>query len=192
MDQGQKEDPGGDQHPAGPGKCQQGRPAPAAPGQQETGNKGEQPGPQKKRENLTFALLPGPVPIAPHIVLDLHSMIVGCFSILIGAQGVFLSLVVRRYAAARGFLPLHDRRVAVRRFFDFLSLEVVLVVAGLLLLGGLAGLGYSVWVWWESDLGPLEYGSLVRTLMASGTAMALAVQMGFAAFLAEIIEIKVK
>ena len=136
---------------------------------------------------LTFTLLPGPVSIAPHITLDVHSMIVGCFSILIGAQGIFFSIVARRYAAARGFLPLNDR---VKRLLDSLTLEKVLGMAGLLFAGGLAGFFYCVAVWWASNFGPLEYGSLIRTLMASGTAVALAVQIGFTAFLAEIIEIK--
>ena len=39
-------------------------------------------------------------------------------------------------------------------------------------------------------LGALEYGSLVRVLMLSGTSVAIAVQLAFTSFLAEILEIK--
>jgi len=39
-------------------------------------------------------------------------------------------------------------------------------------------------------LGALAYGSLVRALMLSGTAVAISVQLAFTSFLAEILEIK--
>ena len=136
---------------------------------------------------LTLALMPGPVSIAPDVTLDVHSMVVGCFTTLMGTQGVFFSVVSRRYAAARGFLPLKKR---TKHFLAFPTLEKVLVIAGLLFVSGMSGFFSCITVWWSMKLGPLEYGSLVRILMASGTAAAVAIQLAFTSFLAEIIEIK--
>lgn len=136
---------------------------------------------------LILVLLPGPVSITPNVTLDVHSMIIGSFATIIGTQGVFFSIITRRYAATQGFLPLEVR---VKKVLDFLTLEKVLIVAGLLFFGGLIGLANSVYVWWSASLGPLEYGSLVRVLMISGTSVAISIQLAFTAFLAEIIEIK--
>ncbi len=136
---------------------------------------------------LTVLLAQGAVNITPNITLDIHSMIVGCFCVLVGMQGVSFAIVARRYAALRGFLPFTNQ---VRYLVDAITLERVLIVASVFFLGGLAGLIYCVSNWFSVHLGALEYGSLVRVLMLSGTAVAIAVQLAFTSFLAEILEIK--
>lgn len=135
---------------------------------------------------LTVLLSQGAVSITPNITLDIHSMIVGCFCVLVGMQGVSFAIVARRYAALRGFLPFTRQ---VRYLVDFVTLERVLIVAALFLLGGLGGLVYCVSNWFSVHLGALEYGSMVRVLMLSGTSVAIAVQLAFTSFLAEILEI---
>ncbi|HIG66089.1 MAG: glycosyltransferase family 2 protein [Verrucomicrobiales bacterium] len=136
---------------------------------------------------LTVLLAQGTVSITPNITLDIHSMIVGCFCVLVGMQGVSFAIVARRYAALRGFLPFTSQ---VRYLVDSVTLERVLIVAALFLLGGLGGLVYCVSNWFSVHLGALEYGSMVRVLMLSGTSVAIAVQLAFTSFLAEILEIK--
>ena len=135
---------------------------------------------------LTVLLSQGAVSITPNITLDIHSMIVGCFCVLVGMQGVSFAIVARRYAALRGFLPFTSQ---VRYLVDSVTLERVLIVAALFLLGGLGGLVYCVSNWFSVHLGALEYGSMVRVLMLSGTSVAIAVQLAFTSFLAEILEI---
>lgn len=136
---------------------------------------------------LTVLLAPGAVSITPNITLDIHSMIVGCFCVLVGMQGVSFAIVARRYAALRGFLPFTSQ---VRYLVDAITLERVLIVAALFFTGGVAGLIYCISNWVSVHLGALEYGSLIRVLMLSGTAVAIAVQLAFTSFLAEILEIK--
>lgn len=136
---------------------------------------------------LTVLLAQGAVHITPTITLDIHSMIVGCFCVLVGMQGVSFAIVARRYAALRGFLPFTNQ---VRYLVDAVTLERVLIVAAIFFLGGLGGLIYCVSNWFSVHLGVLEYGSLVRVLMLSGTSVAIAVQLAFTSFLAEILEIK--
>ncbi len=135
---------------------------------------------------LVFTLLPGPMTIVPGITLDIHSIIVGCLALLIGAQCIGFAIIARRYAAIRGFLPPQDR---IARLPIPNRLEPSLIVAGLLGLAGLAGFGYAVAQWWQVDFGPLEYGSLLRVLAVSCTVIALALQLAFTAFLSAIIDV---
>jgi hypothetical protein len=136
---------------------------------------------------LTVLLSQGAVSITPNITLDIHSMIVGCFCVLVGIQGVAIAIVVRRYAALRGFLPLTRQ---VRYLVDSMTLERVLMVSALFFIGGLGGVTYCVSNWFSVHLGVLEYGSMVRVLTLSGTSVAISVQLAFTSFLAEILEIK--
>ena len=137
---------------------------------------------------LTFTLLPGPVSVAPSVVLDVHSMIVGCIAMLIGTQCISFAVVARRYAAARGLLPVsYTLGGAMSRF----SLEAVLVGSAALFLVGMFGIGYCISVWWRMDFGPLQYGSLVRVLTVSATVVALALQAAFTSFLAAMLDVKI-
>ena len=135
---------------------------------------------------LVFALLPGPMTLVPGITLDIHSIIVGCLALLIGAQCLSFAIIARRYAAIRGFLPPQDR---IARLPIPNQLEPSLIVAGLLAVAGLGGFGYAVAQWWHADFGPLAYGSLLRVLAVSCTVIALALQLAFTAFLSAIIDV---
>lgn len=137
---------------------------------------------------LTFALLPGPVSITPGITLDVHSIIVGCITMLIGTQCISFAIVARRYAAARGLLPADYR---LRRVLSPLTLERTLMFAGVLLIAGCAGVFHCVNTWREAGFGPLQYDELLRLLLVSGTGIALATQIAFTSFLSAILDIEV-
>jgi glycosyltransferase involved in cell wall biosynthesis len=133
-------------------------------------------------------LLPGPLYITPNIALDIHTFVVGAITSLIGVQCICFAIVVRRYAAARHFLPLSP---VVRRFLVPLTLERVLIFA---LLIGVLGFGGIVWCivqWADRGFGPLQYGAMIRTLTVSITGIALALQLAFTAFLSAIIEMEI-
>jgi len=136
---------------------------------------------------LTAALFSGPVNVFPGVYLDVHSSVLASFTVLVGAQGVFLSIVIRRYAALKGFLPENEKHSWL---FELITLEKVIVIAAVLFVGGVLGITHGISVWLTADFGALEYGSLVRVLMISGTAIVLAIQSLFTAFFAEIINIK--
>jgi hypothetical protein len=138
---------------------------------------------------LTFALLPGPITIAKGITLDVHSVVAGCITMLIGTQCISFALVARRYAAARGLLPAE---YALKRYVSPLTLERSLIVAGLLLVAGLVGVARCILVWAGEDFGPLRYGELIRLLVVSGTGVALALQIAFTSFLSAMLDIEVR
>lgn len=137
---------------------------------------------------ITFVALPGPVEIANGISLDVHSVVAGCLTMLIGTQGLSFAAVARKYAAARGFLP---PSYALKSLATLFTLERALIIAGTLLVGGLVGVGYCVESWWRVGLGQLPYAKLVRALVVSGTAIVLALQIGFTSFLSAVLELEV-
>jgi hypothetical protein len=135
---------------------------------------------------LSAILLPGPVTITPTVSIDLHSLFIGSISIMIGVQCIAFAVIARRYAASRGFLPPTQR---VKRFLVPITLERVLLAALGLGLVGLAGLIWCVVLWISADFGPLQYGAVMRALIASGTLISIAFQLAFTAFLGALIEV---
>jgi hypothetical protein len=134
---------------------------------------------------LTALLLPGPINVAPHVTLDIHTFIVGCFALLVGTQCISFAFISRRYAASRGFVPLP---AGDRSQFHY-SLENVLIGAGLVMLIGLGGVAYCVLSWASLGFGPIAYPALVRILLISTTLVALAIQVALTAFLSALFEI---
>jgi hypothetical protein len=132
-----------------------------------------------------FALLPGSISIEG-VAFDIHTFIVACFLVLLGAQAVFFSALARRFAVSHKFMPPSPRYSAV---INALTLERVLVGAALLILVGLAGLLYSVGKWASVGFGPLQYAELLRGLILSMTVMAIGVQAAFTAFVSAITEV---
>ena len=136
---------------------------------------------------LTVILLQGPVQVLPGVVLDTHSLIVGCMAMLVGASCLSFGVIARSYSATRGFLPVNTRLARVKACA---TLERTLLCAGALALAGLSGLGYAVWQWAAADFGALEYNGMVRMLTVSCTLIALGLQLAFAAFLGALIDIE--
>ena len=136
---------------------------------------------------LTIVLLQGPVQVLPGVVLDTHSLIVGCMAMLVGASCLSFGVIARSYSATRGFLPVNPRLARVKAYA---TLERTLMCAAALALVGLTGLGYAVWQWAAADFGALEYNGMVRMLTVSCTLIALGLQLAFAAFLAALIDIE--
>jgi glycosyltransferase involved in cell wall biosynthesis len=130
-------------------------------------------------------LLPGPFFIG-QVGIDIHTFIVACMCILLGTQSICFAVVARRYGMKAGFVPVST---AYPTGFEALSLERLLLVAlGLCLLGA-AGIVWCIAVWASAGFGPLQYAALLRFLVLSLTAVAVAVQLALTAFLVGIMEI---
>jgi hypothetical protein len=132
-------------------------------------------------------LAPGSVRVNPHLELDIHTLVVACFSILIGTQLVIFGALSRRYAQVEGFLPPTTN---FKNLVWGMTLEPILRAAGVILLGGVIGCIWAVAQWAEAGFGPLLYNNVMRVLVPSLTAVAVAVQMGAAGFLASLFSIR--
>ena len=135
---------------------------------------------------LSLVLLPGPIAVSPGITIDVHTLIIGCFAVLVGTQLISFSIVSRRYAEARGFLPGSQYP---DDYGDWLTLEKILVPAIILFVLGLGGIVYCVFGWVAVDFGPLHYPELIRVLTVSATVVAMGLQIAFTAFLMAMFEI---
>ena len=123
-------------------------------------------------------LLPGPVSLG-RVTLDVHTLLYASGAMVMGFQAVQFWVFARIYGAQQGVVPEARRLTsALSRF----GLEPALILAGVLLLGGL-GLGVgAVAMWGAEHFGPLTGMAAMRVAIASVTAMVLGLQLAFGAF----------
>lgn len=133
---------------------------------------------------LALTLSDGPVELTQNVHLDIHSLVIGCVLILVGMQASSFALIARLYASSTGMLPTSDH---TRQWLGILSMERMLLLALFFFAGGMTGLLHGVLVWIGSGLGDLEYASLLRPLLLSGTALVVSLQLMFTAFLLELV-----
>jgi hypothetical protein len=129
----------------------------------------------------------GAVHVTPSIELNIHTLVVSCFAVLIGAQFVSFGALAQRYAMVEGFLPPPAN---FQRLIGGMSLEVLLRVAGVIMFAGFAGCIWAVATWAQGGFGPIVYDSVLRVLVPSLTAVAVAAQLSATAFLTSLLTIR--
>lgn len=134
---------------------------------------------------LAAILYSGPVALTPNLHLDVHSFVMGCMLMLLGAQGMSFALIARRYAARVGILPTTPR---IRKKLWAASPDRMLLIALLLFMIGAAGLAHSAWIWAQVGFGNLYYGSLVKSIVLSGVIAVVGLQLVFTAFLSALLD----
>lgn len=138
---------------------------------------------------IAALLLPGPMMIADGVGLDVHTLLVGAMSILVGVQTITFGVLARAYAHRNGILP--DRSRYDRLLMD-LKLEHLLGLSGVLLA---IGVGAALWAahrWSAVNFGALDYRDAMRVLIVAVTCIVASLQLGFSAFLLGVMEIKHK
>jgi hypothetical protein len=129
----------------------------------------------------------GAVRVSPRLVLDIHSLVVACFAVLIGVQLMVFGALARRYQMVEGVLPPSQR---FEKFLLGLSLEPILQAALVIFLAGVVGAGWAVFNWAGSGFGPIHYNGVMRVLVMSLTAVAVAIQLAAAGFLASVFALR--
>lgn len=121
--------------------------------------------------------------------LDVHSLVVAGAMVTIGSQTVLSFLLAYQHAAAQGVLPAGPR---FRAFLKAKSLERAVVLGGLLVLLGLAGVAASGLIWARRSFGDLDIAVMMRLLVPSATALTVGVQLAAAGFLSGVLELSGK
>ena len=134
----------------------------------------------------TLVLLPGTFYIGS-VGIDIHTFIVACVSMLLGLQSIAFATLARRFGTNFGFAPASVQQYG--GLLPKLTLERLLIISGALFMSGLLGLLWCVGSWGSTGFGPIEYTAMLRVLMLSLTAVAAAMQISFAAFLAGMFDI---
>ena len=127
------------------------------------------------------------VQITPRIELDVHSLVVACFAILIGVQLMMFGALARRYQMIEGVLPPIAN---FKQFLLGLSLERILQVAVVVFLGGVAGIAWAVMHWASLGFGPIPYNLVMRVLVIALTAVAVGIQLAASGFLASMFTLR--
>jgi len=119
--------------------------------------------------------------------LDVHSLLVMSFLMILGVQAVFTGLFARLYSGLHGLLPFNSKfNKAVRRF----TLERLLVGSLILGLFGVGGFLHVLWAWYQSHFSDLDYQATMRRLIPSLTLIAMSVQGMFNGFMLSILFLK--
>ncbi|MEO7797870.1 MAG: glycosyltransferase family 2 protein, partial [Opitutaceae bacterium] len=121
--------------------------------------------------------------------LDVHTLLVASLLIIIGAQGIYLSIFAHTFAVAEGLQPAS---ALIARFYRVFNLEKALVIAAVT--GGLGGVLIAK-VWWEwrgADYGPLAYTQSLRWVIPGVTLVALSAQAMFSSFMVSLLGLERK
>lgn len=123
-------------------------------------------------------LLSGPVRLGG-LTFDVHTLLYASGAMVMGFQAVQFWVFARIYGAQEGVVP-EDRRLSA--LLARVGLEPALIVAGLLVVLGLALGIAAVAIWGAERFGPLSGMGAMRVAIASVTAMVLGLQLAFGAF----------
>ena len=127
---------------------------------------------------MTIWLLPGPRAVFG-LVLDVHTILYAGMAVLIGFQAVCFWIFSKVFAISEGLLPPDPR---LDRLFRYVTLETGLVVGALMMIGGMAGSVYAVYVWEQRAFGPLDPAQMLRTILPAAATLTLGSQIIFASF----------
>lgn len=132
-------------------------------------------------------LVGGPVRIGT-VTLSVHSLLVASLCVIMGTQSIAFAIIGRRFASRCGFIPRSD---VYDRVLESLTLERLLLLAILLMSGGLAAMGWGTWEWAKRDFGPLTSTATLRALILAMTALVTGFQLMMSAFMSSMINIPI-
>jgi hypothetical protein len=119
--------------------------------------------------------------------LDVHTLLVGSMSILVGVQSLTFGLLARSYAKRIGMIPRSSR---YDKWLADLKLEHLLGISGLLLAVGIGFVLWAVHTWSGTGFGALDYQATMRVLIVAVTCCVGGLQIGFSAFLLGVMQIR--
>lgn len=131
-------------------------------------------------------LLPGQRTI-DGVNFDIHTLLFAALAVIIGFQAINFAVFTKVFAISEGLLPEDDR---FSRALRFVSLEVGLVVGGLLLLVGIAGAIYALSGWGTRSFGNLDPTRTMRVVIPSITCLTLGVEIILSSFFLSILGMK--
>jgi Glycosyl transferase family 2 len=130
-------------------------------------------------------LLPGPRTVGS-VTLDVNTLAFSAAAIVCGMQAVIFSLFATVFAVDAGLLPGRNNG---KRFSSVVTLELGIIVGGLLTLAGLGAATYAVGFWGERAFGALDPTASMRIVLPSVTALILGLQLIFSSFFLSVLEL---
>lgn len=131
-------------------------------------------------------LLPAPR-VVYGIEFDVHTLLYGFISVLLGFQFVSFAVFTKVFAISEGLLPEDPR---LNRVFRYITLEVGLITGALLVAIGIGGSIFAVSGWAKQSFGALDAGHMLRIVMPSVFSLTLGVQVICASFFLSILGLR--
>ena len=123
-------------------------------------------------------LLPGPRTIG-NIILDVHTLLYAASAIIIGFQSIVFALFTEIFAITEEFLPEDP---LLKALFKYITLELGLLIGGLLILTGLVSSFYALNFWKLHAFGQLNPSKTLRIVIPAFTLLTLGCQTVLSSF----------
>lgn len=133
-------------------------------------------------------LLPGPRMVG-RVEFDIHTLLYAGLAVILGVQAIGFAVFSKVFAASEGLLP-EGRRL--RRFNRWATLEVGLVVGGILVVAGIIGVASAALRWAGGGFGHLDPPRTLRTVLPAVLALTLGVQGLMWSFFLSVLRLKVR
>jgi glycosyltransferase involved in cell wall biosynthesis len=127
---------------------------------------------------VSALLLPGPRMIG-NVKFDINTLLFAAMAILIGFQSVVFAAFTKIFAISEGLLP-EDPRLS--RMFQYITLEVGIVVGVLLVLAGTGAWGFGLEYWRSNHFGPLDPEKALRIVIPGAVSVTLGFQIILSSF----------
>ncbi|MEA5536083.1 glycosyltransferase family 2 protein [Crocosphaera sp. XPORK-15E] len=116
-----------------------------------------------------------------------HSLLYSATALIIGLQIVSFAIFTKVFAITEGLLPEDNR---LKKLFNFFTLEVGLIVGSVLLLIGVSGSIYAIWMWEQNLFGSFEPRDMMRIVIPTVTSLAMGCQIIFSSFFLSVLGLK--
>jgi len=127
---------------------------------------------------VSALLLPGPIMFGS-IGFDVHTLLFAAMAILIGFQSVVFASFTKIFAISEGLLPEDPRLTRISRY---LTLEVGLIVGGILILAGTGAWVLGLAYWQNHHFGPLDPEKTLRIVIPGVVFFTLGFQVVLSSF----------
>ncbi len=127
---------------------------------------------------LSAILLPAPRRVG-NIVFDVDTLLFAAMATLIGFQSVVFATFTKAFAISEGLLPEDPR---LTRMFRYITLEVGLIVGGLLILAGAGSWVLGLEYWRIRQFGPLDTEKTLRIVIPGVVCFTLGFQVVLSSF----------
>src|SRR5258708_1795 len=127
---------------------------------------------------LSAILLPAPRRVG-NIVFDVDTLLFAAMATLIGFQSVVFAMFTKAFAISEGLLPEDPR---LTRMFRYITLEVGLIVGGLLILAGAGSWVLGLEYWRIRQFGPLDTEKTLRIVIPGVVCFTLGFQVVLSSF----------
>jgi hypothetical protein len=135
---------------------------------------------------LGLWLLPSPRTVGS-VTFDVHTLVYAAAFVLLGFQAIAFACFTKIFAISEGLLPPDP---ALDKMFRYITLEVGLVIGGLMTALGFAASVYAVTGWRTRHFGMLDYSQTMRIVIPAALFLMLGAQTIFASFFLSVLGLR--